>query len=369
MKKPLRRLGLLSIWLAALCGPQVAYGGSRPVPSVSGLTVDPSPDGCFLSMESRGGMTNERWVTAFLGDGRVRFDAFRGDGSSTPFQSSIAQLTDGEFQALLLDLVQSGLLQLDPEAVLARERAAGKVRRNVSDGAGSWVTITLLRSGAAEHEVAGRVTHSFVLSGAEEIPTPEPDAPEFEAYGRLELLAAQLRSRAIPLRIPKLLELLRYSFPGDDQAVLVLRSRGPEREIDVSLTLYASGKAVLRTLSPPWTVEVVLDQPQLDRILRDVESGDLARIDAAALDRVPRRPLGRPTEAEATGRGSPVLGVQLRVEEARGAGLPPLKFTNAIEIPGPSIYALKFPSLRVYAALADLEELLQETISKALNSR
>ena len=359
--------------LSLLCAAGLAGEEVHSDPSAGGLTIDRNPAICFLELDFHGELGTFRY--SFLGDGRVNIDTLLNSGDLHPADRWRAQLTDAELQTVVSDLVESGLYAFDPEAQLERERVTGIRRPIVSDGGWVEVGVSLIRRPAAGKGATEVVARHFGLSAELTLSMPSwlrtpgehPDIPELDAYRRIAVLATEVRQRATQVEVPP--QPGDFSFPPGREPVVVITSRSTQLPASLSLTLYASGTAVLQSSLREKTQELVLTFEERKRILDDISSGGLADYDEKALAAEQRRlSLGAQT-----GIGSdsemPALSVEFRALRSRGPGLAPEKLSGAISLFGASGLAAKFPSIREYRALADLEEFLADAMSRTDTSR
>ncbi len=359
----LRRVGLA---LASAASFAAACSTGPDTISVGGFTIDPSPSASFLTLSIRGGMTNERWSYSFFGDGKVQFDRLDRQDPPKALESWTTQLSDAEMRGLLSDLGGSGLLELDPQAVIRRERSEGKYRVSPTDQGSIQVDIALRRRRWGGLLGREKVKNRFSLGG-QGVPSQAPDIPVFEAYRRVMTLSGELRHRATPVLAPP--PIFMYSYPQDDRPAVVLTSLGTHPPYVVSLSLYASGRAVIGSSLAAQYHEVVLGEEDRDRVLRDIEEGGLALYDEKAVALEQERLAGGRVVGYPAEPNLPAFTVQLRVREDSGAGAEPRELSQTMTIFGPGALAERFPSIPAVKALADLEQLLWEMESFAKDRR
>lgn len=154
------------------------------------------------------------------------------------------------------------------------------------------------------------------------------------------------------------------SFPDDDKPVFVMTSRGTMVPIDLSLTLYASGTAVIENSIRDGSEEVVLTLDEREAILRDIVDGDLLNYDAAALVREQDRISGLRNVGDSPNSDLAAFVVSMRVLQDGGRGTPLVEKAATVQIYGASRLAREFPFIRAYQALADLEKMFRNLLSR-----
>lgn len=361
------------LFLSLLCSAGLTGEEVHSDPSAGGLTIDRNPAICFLELDFHGELGTFRY--SFLGDGRVNIDSFLNSGDLHPADRWRAQLTDAELQVVVSDLVESGLYAFDPEAQLERERVAGIRRPIVADGGWVEVGVSLIRSPAAGKGATEVVARHFGLSAELTLSMPSwlrspeehPVIPELEAYRRIAALATEVRQRATRVEVPP--QPGELSFPPGREPVVVVTSRGTQLPVTTSLTVYASGTAVIESSLRRHSAELTLSAEEKKRILNDISGGGLAEYDEEALVAQQKR-LGT---GSLSGTGSdyemPVLSVEFRVVKERGLGQAPEALSRTIVLLGATGLAATFPGIREYRALADLEEFLADVVSRTDSSR
>lgn len=360
------RIFLLSLLVAANLQGEVVPSA----PSAGGLTIDPNPAICFLELDFHGELGTFRY--SFLGDGRVNIDTYLNSGDLNPADRWRAQLSNAELRTLVSDLVESGLYAFDPEAQLERELKAGIRRPIVADGGWVEIGVSLVRRSSSGQDPAEVVARHFGLSADLTLSMPtwlrfpgeHPVIPELEAYQRLAAFSSELRRRAE--RIPPPRPVFRYSFPQDHRPVLVLTAQGMQMPFVASLSLYASGTAVIESSLRTDYREVVLAEESRDRVLRDIDEGGLALYDEKAVAQEQKR-LAQGQVVANSADSPPAFTVQLRVLENSGTGTPPEELSRTMVVLGPDGLAQQFPSIPAFKAIADLEQLLWEMESFARN--
>jgi hypothetical protein len=362
--------------LSLLGGVNLEGEAVHPPVLTDGLTIDPNPAICFLEMDFHGDLGSSRY--SFLGDGRVNFDHYLNRGDPSPDERWTGQLSAAELQALVSDLVESGLYAFDPEAQLERERKDGIGRPMVVDGGWSEVGVSLLRRSSTGPGPAEVVAHHFALSADLSYARPFwraspggprviPDIPEIEAYRRITALANEVRRRAT--QIPKPRPIYSHAFAEGERPVLVLTWRKPDNGYLLSLTLDATGRAVVTSSPLQRSRDVQIPIDQLDRVLRNFDEGELAHYDERSLAVETRRLAGQVAEFGPSAPGQPSFTSSFRLLVRNSSGLAPEPADFEITVAGPSDLAQRFPSIPAYKALADLEQFLFEMESFAQNSR
>lgn len=342
-------------------------------PAAGELSIDPNPAICFLELDFHGDLGTFRY--SFLGDGRVNVDDYWNSGDQKPAKRWRAQLSAAELETVVSDLVDSGLYAFDPEAQLERERVAGIRRPTVVDGGWVEVGISLVRRPLAGKGATEVVARHFGLRAELTLSMPSwlrfpgehPVIPEIEAYRRIAALATEVRQRATEVEVPP--QPGDLSFPPGREPVVVITSRGTQLPVSLSLTLYASGTAVIQSSLREKTQELVLTFEERKRILDDISSGGLAEYDEKALVAEQKRLRQRPLMGIGSDSEMPALSVEFRALKSRGPGLAPEEVSGAIVLTGAPALAAEFPSIREYRALADLEEFLADAVSRTDTAR
>jgi hypothetical protein len=155
-----------------------------------------------------------------------------------------------------------------------------------------------------------------------------------------------------------------YTFPEDDKPVFVMTSRGTMVPMDLSFTLYASGTAVIENSIRAGSEEVVLTLEEREAILRDIVDGDLLNYDAAAFSREQDRISGLHNVGDSPNSDLAAFVVTMRVLQDDGRGAPKVERAATVHIYGASRLAREFPSIRAYRALADLEKIFGNQLSR-----
>lgn len=365
---------LLRVFLLSLLGAtNVAGEEAQSAPPAGGLGIDPSPAICFLELDFHGELGTFRY--SFLGDGRVNIDTFLNSGDLHPADRWRAQLTNAELQAIVSDLVESELYAFDPEAQLERERQEGIRRPLVVDGGWVEVGVSLIRRPTAGKGATEVVARHFGLSAELTLSMPSwlrspgehPVIPEVEAYRRIAALATEVRQRATRAEVPP--QPGDFSFPPGREPVVVVTSRGTQLPVTTSLTVYSSGTAVIESSLGSHSAELTLSAEEKKRILNDISGGGLAEYDEKALVAQQKRLGTGPLTGTGADSELPVLSVEFRVVKERGTGQAPEALSRTIVLLGATGLAAKFPGIREYRALADLEEFLADVVSRTDSSR
>lgn len=155
-----------------------------------------------------------------------------------------------------------------------------------------------------------------------------------------------------------------YTFPEDDKPVLVMTSRGTMVPVDLSLTLYASGTAVIENSIREGSEEVVLTLEEREAILRDIVDGDLLNYDAEALSREQDRISGLHNVGDSPNSDLAAFVVSMRILQDDGRGGSMVEKAATVRVYGASRLAKEFPSIRAYQALADLEKIFGNQLAR-----
>lgn len=155
-----------------------------------------------------------------------------------------------------------------------------------------------------------------------------------------------------------------YTFPEDDKPVVVMTSKGTMVPMDLSFTLYASGTAVIENSIREGSEEVVVTLEEREAILRDIVDGGLLNYDAAALRRQQDRISGLHNVGDSPNSDLAAFVVTMRLLQDDGRGAPMVERTATVQVYGASRLAREFPSIRAYQALADLEKMFRNQLSR-----
>mgnify|MGYP001349799976 CR=1 FL=1 len=155
-----------------------------------------------------------------------------------------------------------------------------------------------------------------------------------------------------------------YAFPDDDKPVVVMTSKGTMVPMDLSFSLYASGTAVIENSIRDGSEEVVLTLEEREAVLRDIVDGGLLNYDSAALLREQDRVSGLHNVGDSPNSDLAAFVVSMRIVEDDGRGAPTKVRAATVRIYGASRLASEFPSIRAYQALADLEKIFRNQLSR-----
>ncbi len=134
--------------------------------------------------------------------------------------------------------------------------------------------------------------------------------------------------------------------------------------MDLSLTLYASGTAVIENSIREGSEEVVLTLEEREAILRDIVDGDLLNYDAEALSREQDRISGLHNVGDSPNSDLAAFVVSMRILQDDGRGGSMVEKAATVRVYGASRLAKEFPSLRAYQALADLEKIFGNQLAR-----
>ncbi|MEO8275344.1 MAG: hypothetical protein ABI639_03950 [Thermoanaerobaculia bacterium] len=293
----------------------------------------------------------------------MRTESSYGRESHGAYRTSFLQLTPGEVLQLVSDIADSGLDRFDPKSLAERDRRDLRMRGYVSDAGAEYVSISLLRRQGLWNRSTEVVRNQFWLDGSTlGLLMEGQDVPEMEALRRIQRLQSSLRQKGFSIDAT-IRPSFEFSFPNDRRPVAVFSARDERTLRATALKVYASGTVELESSSFPNGRELQLPIDIRDRILQDVQDGDLTHYDEVALASQ-RRNLDsarRPVKAQPAN----IFTGKLRLRPASGP--PGTNTWVEISVLDSSGLATRYPSIAAYKALSDLENLIWEAASFASN--
>lgn len=172
---------VLAIWVAV----SLASKGSHSFEVSNDASIR------VLEVESSGGISMEKTRYELFGDGRLVGLTVSGFASGAPQQIFSEQLPLEEFDALISDLVGSGVMEYDAEEMNARMEEVPLP----TDQTTTVFTIRLNEYDGRQASSSSAVEHRFSVHGASVRAQQFPEIREVAALGRLVQRIAEIHRR------------------------------------------------------------------------------------------------------------------------------------------------------------------------------